>query len=175
VDDGTPRIINHDIITLRERDFSGEGPFDLVVAPPRTCSEPDGLAYANLTAGCPGYLVSALLVGCWAYNDIALLAASDLRMVAPENISDPESMIRQDCADVDGGTCLLPNGDYGICFSGGCRRRCSDRRDCEPSGSSTMVETAGGAGGASSLVTLTCSHTCEKVQSTTVGACMEVP
>lgn len=81
-------------------------------------------------------VVATLLVGCWAYDDWDLVAATDLFSVHAEDVF----LDKDALATGPGGTCapaeinnceLDESGTFGFCDGAGvCRRRCLDDGDC---------------------------------------------
>jgi hypothetical protein len=123
-------ISNFDQCVLRRQTFSNstEGTFEPNVAD-------------DSTAACRiSEFVTELSVGCWAYDDVHLTAASKLVTVRPSQIPALESVAVDECR---------PLGDehsterlacyrgvdvaYGVCHMGSCRRRCdTEGSPCDP-------------------------------------------
>ena len=80
--------------------------------------------------------VTELLVGCWAYDDTHLLAATRLRRPAADEIHDFHGSFDLDCRGqaAEGRTCVLGDGTMGSCRRGACHRRCLRDADCSASG-----------------------------------------
>ncbi len=84
--------------------------------------------------------VTALHVGCWAYGDTALMGASELVTLAPQNLDTCEPLVApvsesgSKCEGFDGMACALSaSGDtFGTCHAGICRLRCTRDADCQP-------------------------------------------
>jgi hypothetical protein len=76
--------------------------------------------------------VTELLVGCWAYDDTRLIAATRLRRPAADQIHDFHDGFDLDCQGqaAAGRTCVLGDGTMGSCASGVCHRRCLRDADC---------------------------------------------
>ncbi len=80
-----------------------------------------------------------LSVGCWAYDDFSLFAASELIPLSPQELHPvlrDELNYVEDCAasaDSDGRLCELASGDMhlGVCYDELCRARCKLPADCD--------------------------------------------
>lgn len=130
------RIVNYDECVLaRTVSEQVEGSLSLGDAErehPRATTDScaDGSTPVADTAG--RVPVTELLVGCWAYDDTSLVAATRLRRPAAEEIFDFHGTFDLDCRgdDAEGRTCVLFDGVMGTCASAGCHRRCLRDADC---------------------------------------------
>lgn len=99
---------------------------------PGTCA--DGSTVEVDTGG--RFPITELLVGCWAYDDTRLVAATRLRRPAVAQIHDFHDSFDLDCqgATATGRTCVLGDGTMGSCADGSCHRRCLRDADCGEDG-----------------------------------------
>lgn len=97
---------------------------------PETSTCADGSAPAFDTHG--RFPVTELLVGCWAYDDTHMIAATRLRRPVAAQIHDFHDGFDLDCGDAaaEGRTCVLGDGTMGSCVDGACHRRCLRDADC---------------------------------------------
>lgn len=95
---------------------------------------PDASGHVPDTEG--RFPVTELLVGCWAYDDTHLVAATRLRRPAAAQIHDFHGGLDLDCRGrgAEGRTCVLGDGTMGSCMRGGCHRRCLRDADCGDAG-----------------------------------------
>lgn len=98
-----------------------------------TCA--DGSAPVLDTDG--RFPVTELLVGCWAYDDTHMIAATRLRRPVADQIHDFHDGFDLDCRSAEGQggraegrTCVLGDGTMGSCVDGTCHRRCLRDADC---------------------------------------------
>jgi hypothetical protein len=76
--------------------------------------------------------ISALQLGCWAYDEVSVVAASELQLIPPASAP---ALVNVACsAGADGQSCLLPDATVGTCLAETCRRRCATVADCDPDG-----------------------------------------
>lgn len=137
--DGT--IVNYDECVLaRSTSEQAVGSFALTdpereqpLPEASTCT--DGSAPGFDTGG--RFPVTELLVGCWAYDDTRLVAATRLRRPAADQIHDFHDGFDLDCQSAaghddaaEGRTCVLGDGTMGSCVDGACHRRCLRDADC---------------------------------------------
>jgi hypothetical protein len=94
----------------------------------------DGSAPVASTDG--RFPVTELVVGCWAYDDTGIVAATRLRRPAVSQIHDFHDSFDLDCqgAAAEGRTCVLGDGTMGSCAQGACHRRCLRDADCSEEG-----------------------------------------
>lgn len=88
------------------------------------------------------YAVTELLAGCWAYDEVELVATTSLLRPSAEQVFDFYGIL----ARGESGTCLAEgedlgrscaraDGTFGACTDDGvCARRCLRQEDCEPLG-----------------------------------------
>jgi hypothetical protein len=148
------------------------------------CSDTDAIHW-------PRY--AQLSVGCWSYDDSALMAASPLFKLDPTalaNIGGTGTSIGACPGRPDGSDCLLDSTSMvlGSCVEGECRDRCVTATDCEkrhlaeesavsdaqPAGGAG----AGGAGGSEggSATNPPCRWQCQHVvAASALGTCVEQP
>lgn len=132
--DGT--IVNYDACVLaRSTSEQAAGSFaltdperELPLPEASTCA--DGPAPRFDTGG--RFPVTELLVGCWAYDDTRLVAATRLHRPAADQIHDFHDGFDLDClgAAAEGRTCVLGDGTMGSCVDEACHRRCLRDADC---------------------------------------------
>lgn len=128
------RIVNYDQCVVAEETYAQrEGAFslydaDLVRTPPAAgiC---DGTTAPTLdTEG--RFAVTELLVGCWAYDQRDLVAATKLERPSPSDVFNFHDVLANDpeCSSGEPGdvgrSCVLGDGTYGVCTADGCARRC---------------------------------------------------
>jgi hypothetical protein len=194
--DGRASIDNYDRCAVAEHLFqsSKAQAFDLgnlSFISPRSGCDP-----TNSYPGCLGYVAETLLVGCWAYDDTRVTAATPLERVWPEEIANFYSAFSVDCAEdgSEGRSCRRTDFDrLGTCHLGKCENRCLGPRDCErylhepapPSPEETggagqggeAVATAGGTaagGGMGGSRGNVCHFACERAGTGRVKACREL-
>lgn len=138
-DDSRATILNYDKCVLAETTGTGpNGTFDLTPGVPALVSSQHGTLVCadGPYAGLRRHL-SDLMVGCWAYDETSLIAASRLAPLEPAGLDDLEQTIpsNADCPrDFD--DCYDPmTRAFGTCYLGSCRERCVVRDpavDCYP-------------------------------------------
>lgn len=133
-----------------------------------------------------------LSVGCWAYGDQSMLAASSLLKLeepATSNIGGNGESVGA-CGDQqDGADCIFVQGTLalGTCLAGQCLDRCVNDRDCELR-ATTVDRTgdahapddggagaAGAAGAAGRSDPAPCLWRCEHAGSSATGGCKKLP
>ena len=108
-------------------------------------------------------VLSRLSIGCWAYDDTHIVAASTLIAVAPTALADilPSSTFTPACTS-DGNDCYVSTSDFfGSCVSGICEPRCVDAQDCEAAARTYLGEPP----------SETCGWQCHPVAGSVVGVC----
>ena len=125
-----------------------------------------------------------LSVGCWAYSDSDIVAASPLLTLETEALgalAGAESVLG--CEDrPDGADCVLDvrTVAIGSCVGGECRERCVTATDCQLRHLGEELEDkqaeagAGGGGGGPSDIE-TCHWQCDDVPTSTLGVCKRLP
>jgi hypothetical protein len=135
---------------------------------------------------------SQLSVGCWAYGDSSLIAASPVLSAeqAALNVASTGDAIAGCVDQADGTDCLLPGPRLalGSCVNGSCRERCLKPVDCErrhlgePLPEVKDAETGGSGGAASGLAgsgeaggfhRAPCRWTCEHLPDLAIGTCKQ--
>jgi hypothetical protein len=108
-------------------------------------------------------VVTALAVGCWAYDTTSIIAASDLVHVPGSLLPQLPQIPHTASCEHPGTGCYDAGSDlFGVCVDGTCRRRCRTAADCALLGDTpTMGEH--------------CGWSCEDVPGSELGACMAVP
>ena len=102
-----------------------------------TASGPLALRELTPAAGSSGpALNTALEVGCWAFDGVQVIAASQLFPVDPGDLTAGAFPIVAACtAGADGKSCQLaePSGfrTFGTSVGGECRHRCFESTDCQ--------------------------------------------
>lgn len=78
-------------------------------------------------------LVDHFTVGCWAYSDTQLIAATRLRTIDPTLVQSLGDFVPgHDCDGNKGLSCYEPDiSSFGTCVGGTCAQRCVQHRDCE--------------------------------------------
>lgn len=133
-EDAVRRILNFDRCVVGMDVFGvSRGVFDLGGA--RLASSKPPPDRSTTCHGEPDFahpwVVTELLVGCWAYDDISIVGASWLLPVDPLHVNFPNLVVAS-CRDNDGRSCMLDDrGHFGTCRDGSCRRRCVDAADCQ--------------------------------------------
>lgn len=82
-------------------------------------------------------LITDLLVGCWAYDDTRLIAASPLESLDPDEVPRNPQIVPmdEDCSGGDFTPCYRRDVErFGICHEDVCRARCREPVDCELDG-----------------------------------------
>jgi hypothetical protein len=104
-----------------------------------------------------------LAAGCWAYDAYHIVAASELRELAPSLMANSDATFPHDAAcPVDGAICYDPEREFfGACVSGICQPRCTTAQDCEMAAGSLF-----GAPPAK-----TCNWRCAPRPGSVVGVC----
>ena len=139
-----PCISNYDRCVLASTETAGnEGSFDL--GRPESFYEPelpDSCTYSDGTAAPLGIKepikVAQLLVGCLAYADTEVRAASALVPVEPARVNPVLSRVlpAADCPGAEGSSCYEEGADeLGTCLDGACLPRCVGDADCASPGS----------------------------------------
>lgn len=140
IEDGT--IANYDQCVLaRVVSEQAVGSFGLSDAErehpvPDTATCSDGSRPADDQDTHDRFPITELLVGCWAYDDTRLIAATRLRRPAVAAIHDFHDAFDRDCegTGAEGRTCVLGDGTMGSCWGGACHRRCLRDADCGEDG-----------------------------------------
>jgi hypothetical protein len=127
-------ITNFDECVVASQSFqNATGAFDLG-SPVLSETKP----LLDQTTSCKGeisvttpWMVSVLELGCWAYGDTKVIAASLLLPVSPSIINFPDLVVPK-CGGKDGHSCVLDDGTLGTCFGDACLVRCARAQDCLP-------------------------------------------
>jgi hypothetical protein len=92
----------------------------------------------RLCSGAPPQY-EALTVGCWALDETAIIAVSNLLELPPStyfalaaNQGQPSAATRTCSSATDGLACQLPSDDWGTCLHAQCLERCVTASDCPP-------------------------------------------
>ncbi len=158
---GRITILNYEKIVLHRQDAEPNGAFQFEIDRQQDGSrDSDGQRDKK-------YLVDRLLAGCWAYDSIDLIRATDLIAVSPSEVADETGLLTTECTK-DGHSCI-DGSTFGVCLEGACRKRCSSTQDCEPA--SVEPSDTTGAGGETAIPD--CSFECKAVRGP-VGACVPV-
>jgi hypothetical protein len=108
-------------------------------------------------------LFSALVVGCWAYDDYHLVAASDLVAVPPPTLRGLSNVPQGGPCTADGQACYDTTTDtFGVCVGTVCSARCRTAADCGAWGLRTGTSRPGDP----------CAWSCRDVPNTDLGACV---
>lgn len=133
------RIVNYDQCVVAEQTYlQQEGAFSLYdadVQSPAPESGSCGRTTPKEEYSTDGHFsVTELLVGCWAYDQRGLVAATELERPNPTEIFNFHGILAQAaCGDAEdlGLACVLDDGTFGVCRTDGCARRCLCDSDCE--------------------------------------------
>lgn len=150
----TYKIENYSLCAIADQVFEpADGLFDLgdpqiAVSPPENT--------------CSSRVVTELLVGCWAYDESRIIAATRLESLLPDEVYDYGGFLDPTCSDatdagtIDGGACVLDaqTRRIGMCHQGACVKPCVAVEDCEASnatdaGTDASVSEVGDASDAS--------------------------
>jgi hypothetical protein len=104
-----------------------------------------------------------LSVGCWAYDDHQLIAATDLVPVPPATVRGVTDLVQERPCTTDGEACYDAATDtFGICNGATCSARCRTAADCGAWGLRTGRSQPGDA----------CEWSCRDLPSSGLGACV---
>jgi hypothetical protein len=141
-DGGPERIVNYDECVIAEDiyrldpDAPESTPFS-VLGDTGNEFVPPGDARCASVLGRPkkqARKLTALAVGCWAYSDTKLIAATRLAHVTPAETGAYDGQVPKsaECGD-DFTSCYDPESDvFGTCYHGHCSARCTEDPDCLP-------------------------------------------
>ncbi|NUQ74225.1 MAG: hypothetical protein HUU21_11770 [Polyangiaceae bacterium] len=142
---GAPQIFN---VSPQSTMASESLAFTPSVSPPSAAASEEGVcSFVPDTGALPGRerQLIELGVGCWAYDDSRLIAATRIEPVPPDQIaaiSNIETILSPDCLGHTekqmGKSCLLDGlqpplasgPEFGACFDGRCLPRCVTAADC---------------------------------------------
>ena len=159
---GSKTIVNFQKIALAVRDSDAHSVFQY-----QTTARREGAPPCIDCPGSSGYLVDRLLAGCWAYDTVDLIRASDLIPVDVREVADDMGLIVNKCGSTNGTTCFSEAG-FGVCYQRACLKRCSTEQDCEPRQELLPLED----GGVPPLPA--CAFECKTVTDS-VGGCVRRP
>jgi hypothetical protein len=159
--EGSRRIVNYDECVIAE-DIYRLDP-DHPTSVPFSVAEDTGNRYEVRAEACTARRadtyerrVTALALGCWAYSDTEVKAATRLVHLSPSETSDYGGQIPKDAVcTLDYAQCYSAEGDFfGTCLAGACSHRCVEDEDCIPElefgdgvGGAAGATSAGGASG----------------------------
>ncbi|HUQ02623.1 MAG TPA: hypothetical protein VM261_09020 [Kofleriaceae bacterium] len=109
-----------------------------------------------------GRYIEDLLVGCWAYDESRIIAATQLQRVPPSRVAHLGVPATMECPDreADGPECFRENEKvFGLCVNRTCRRRCRQAADCTPFSSPGDP----------------CFWECAPVERSVLGVCKQLP
>lgn len=138
--DGYATIVNYDRCVAADYEASGtEGTFD--PRDPKLTHVPSNADLLQLAPGCvvvdseetiPN--IMGIWVGCWAYDDANLIAATRLTELRINSDITTSGWVTSEigvCADDEEGyNCSLPAGLVGTCMTNVCRERCLSDQLC---------------------------------------------
>jgi hypothetical protein len=77
-------------------------------------------------------IINFFAVGCWAYDDHAVIAASDLQWLSPDIVRPWYDDVPSTTCAIDFAPCYHEDKQYfGSCLAGVCQPRCTSAVDCE--------------------------------------------